>query len=166
MFGSDGCCGGRTKLAVAKVFFLVLLPLAVCLPVWLKTSPAVAGESALLFFMLVPHVIYPIIWIVLIARDKFNAEVSEGRHPSTACVHVLIFMPSTTVPAHTNPRHVPCTPPFFLTNAVFPTFKKGKEIEKKSLEVPYIRIVHYMHHEWKDGRSVRAWRRSSRAVLF
>lgn len=123
--GAMGAAGGRTKLAVAKVFFLVLLPLAVCLPVWLKTSPAVAGESALLFFMLVPHVIYPIIWIVLIARDKFNAEVSEGRHPSTAFVHVLICMPSTTVPAHTNPRHVPCTPPFFSLQ--MPFFQRSKK---------------------------------------
>ena len=76
-----GCCDSDVKkLAIAKVFFLVLFPLAICLPVWLTTEPAVGGQSALLFFMLIPHAIYPIVWMVLIARDKFDAEVSVSSH--------------------------------------------------------------------------------------
>ena len=79
----DGCCPCLTfglKLAIAKVFLLVLFPLAVCLPLWLTVGPSVGGESALLFFMLIPHALYPIIWMVLIARDKFDAEVCVASH--------------------------------------------------------------------------------------
>eukprot|EP00041_Stephanoeca_diplocostata_P005080 m.56015 g.56015 ORF g.56015 m.56015 type:complete len:634 (-) comp15560_c1_seq1:3683-5584(-) len=64
----------RWWLISLKVFFLFLLQLAVLLPVWLVTDPTQTQQVVLIIVMLLPYVIYPIIWAVGILFDVFLVE--------------------------------------------------------------------------------------------
>lgn len=63
-----------TWLLAAKVFALVVFPLGALLPIWVVTSPSEAAEVAIAFFMLLPHVMYPILWAVGSLFGVFDAD--------------------------------------------------------------------------------------------
>ena len=54
----------RRVIISLKVFFLVIWPLCTLLPILIVKRPAASGTSALIFFMLLPHLAYPFMWMI------------------------------------------------------------------------------------------------------
>ena len=60
-------------------FFLLrtkkqLLPLAICLPVWIVLEPEAAGQGALAFFMVLPYAVYPLAWCAGAIFNLWNSD--------------------------------------------------------------------------------------------
>lgn len=60
--------------AAARLFMLFVFPLALYVPVWLVLNPSLAVQQLLVFLALAPHVAYPLVWIVGVLREWFEAQ--------------------------------------------------------------------------------------------